>query len=124
MVAVKIHEDLVPGDGGLAGLAIEGFRLPEIALLHIGLVGINQNFNLIIDAVLEDVLNVVVIVFRQLHGGNANLPGFSVPVGYEIIRLILPPIIKIIVILDSIFTKCLLERLALNRRGAQQQKNQ
>ena len=86
-------------------------------MLHVSLIGINQDLDLIVDAVFEDILYVVIIVFRQLHGGNTHFTCFPIPMGNEIIRFILPPVVKIVVVLNAIFPKSFLQGLSLEDGG-------
>ena len=89
MVAIKIDKNFVAHNFRLPCIINESILTANIALLDIGQVCINDNLDFFVDPVLQDILDFLEVVFRQLYYSLSDIAPFTVPVGYKVVTLVL-----------------------------------
>ena len=83
----------------------------NVTLLQIRNVPVYNELNFLIHPVLQHLLNVTKIILRQLHDGLPEVAPLPVPVGDKIVRFVLFPAVKILVVLHPVLTKLYLGSL-------------
>ncbi len=105
VIAIEIDKNLVAHYLRLAAGIVEHLLAADIALLEVGQVGINDNLNFLVDAVLQRILDAGEILFGQHHDRLADHAALAIPIGDEIIAFILRPLVKITVVLHPVFAE-------------------
>ena len=105
MIAIEIEEDLIFDDFRNPALTDKLFPDAEITLLHVREIQIDDQLDLVIHLVFEDILDGRIIQFRHLHDSMSDFPSFAVPVGDKVFSLIHIPLIKVIMVLNPVFTE-------------------
>src|SRR6056297_576039 len=114
VIAIKINENPVIYYFGLTtGIGEDLFRT-NIALLYIRQIGIDNNLYFLIDAMLQQALNLNKVVLGHLNYGLAYTPGSAVPIRDKVLAFVLRPFVKKIVILHPIFAKLNLRHLSID----------
>ena len=105
VVAIKKNEYFFANNFHFARLGHEGFICPNVALVNVRNIRVNDDFHLIVKAVFERFLDFVVIHFSHLGGGLTNKTTLTVPISNEIFAFVLAPFVERTVVLHPIFTE-------------------
>ena len=124
MVAVEIHKGLVTqkfrprladvtraAAQALVGGEREYLLAADVTLLEVGDVAIHDQLNLLIHPVLQHLLHVTEVVFRNLRDRLPEVTTLPVPIHQEVIRLVLLPTVEIGVVLYAVLPELHLRRL-------------
>ncbi len=119
VIAVKINEHFIARYFRLSARIHKSFFAADVALLEVGEVGIDDNFDFIVHPVLQNILYLVVVVFRALHHKLPDVATFAVPIGDKILTLVLRAFVIVLVKLHPIFTELYLRGLGGDGEGGE-----
>src|SRR6187402_715023 len=113
VVSIEIEDDFVFNNFCNSAFADKLFLHAEVALFHVGEIEINDKLNLIIHLMLKDILDVGIVEFCQLDDSMGYFTAFAIPVGDEIFGFVHIPLVKIIMVLDPVFSEFGIDGLSL-----------
>src|SRR4030095_4349139 len=112
MITIKIKEDFILDNFCYSFIADKLFSGPQVTLLHVCEIRVDNELDLIIHLVLQDALDGWIIQFCHLDDSMSYFPPFAIPISDEIFGLVHIPMGKIIMELNPVFTKFSIDILA------------